>query len=79
MPGWSHNLRREGSTSAFDNCIGPLSQQLQIQYSSPADILYYIQLLAAEIWQYMITSYTVVTINIVNECAKRILALKSDY
>ena len=26
----------------------------------------------------MITNYTVVTINIVNECAKRILALKSD-
>jgi parvulin-like peptidyl-prolyl isomerase len=44
-----------------------------------ADIPHYIQLLAAEIWQYMITSYTVVTINIVNECAKRILALKSDY
>ncbi|MDD4190531.1 MAG: ATP-binding protein [Mangrovibacterium sp.] len=44
-----------------------------------ANIPHYIQLLAAEIWQYMITSQTTVTLDIVNECAKRILVLKNDY
>lgn len=43
------------------------------------DIPYYIQLLAAEIWQYMITSLTVVTVEIVSLCANRIVELKSDY
>ena len=40
------------------------------------DIPYYIQLLAAEIWQYMITSQTIVTIEMVDMCAKRIVELK---
>ncbi len=44
-----------------------------------ADIPHYIQLLAAEIWQYMITFQTIVTHDIVDECVKRILVLKNDY
>lgn len=43
------------------------------------NIPYYIQLLAAEIWQYMITSQTKVTHEIVISCSKRIVELKSDY
>lgn len=43
------------------------------------DIPYYIQLLAAEIWQYMITSQTQVTTEIVDTCAKQIVELKQDY
>ena len=43
------------------------------------NIPYYIQLLAAEIWQYMITSQTQVTTEIVDACAKQIVDLKQDY
>jgi hypothetical protein len=43
------------------------------------DIPYYIQLLAAEIWQYMINSETFVTKDIVLLCTKRIVELKQDY
>ena len=43
------------------------------------DIPYYIQLLAAEIWQYIITSQTSVTRELVDICAERIVELKKDY
>jgi AAA+ ATPase superfamily predicted ATPase len=44
-----------------------------------ADIPYYIQLLAAEIWQYMITSQKTVTSEIVDFCTTRIVDIKQDY
>ncbi|MDP3645354.1 MAG: PAS domain S-box protein [Bacteroidota bacterium] len=40
---------------------------------------HYIQLLAAEIWQYMVTSQTQVTKEVVETCAKQIVELKKDY
>ena len=43
------------------------------------NIPYYIQLLSSEIWQYMITSQTIVTNEIVTGCTERIIGLKSDY
>jgi len=43
------------------------------------NIPYYIQLLSSEIWQYMITSQTIVTNEIVTGCTERIVGLKSDY
>ena len=43
------------------------------------NIPYYIQLLASEIWQYMITSQIQVTNEIVVYCTERIVELKSDY
>jgi AAA+ ATPase superfamily predicted ATPase len=43
------------------------------------DIPYYIQLLASEIWQYMITSQSQVTREIIDICAKQIVDLKQDY
>jgi hypothetical protein len=47
--------------------------------SVTSNIPHYIQLLAAEIWQYMVNSHTVVTKQIVDDCAACVLALKSDY
>jgi hypothetical protein len=44
-----------------------------------SDIPHYIQLLAAEIWQYMINNRKTVSRKIVDECAMHVLALKSDY
>ena len=44
-----------------------------------ADIPHYIQLLASEVWQYMVNSQTNVTKSIVNECAEKLLAFKYDY
>jgi hypothetical protein len=44
-----------------------------------ANIPHYIQLLAAEVWQYMINNCRDVTFEIVNDCADRILVLKNDY
>lgn len=43
------------------------------------DIPYYIQLLAAEIWQYMINSHSIITEEIVRTCTDRIVELKQDY
>lgn len=43
------------------------------------DIPYYIQLLAAEIWQYMITWKILVTTEIIDTCARQIVELKQDY
>jgi endo-alpha-1,4-polygalactosaminidase (GH114 family) len=47
--------------------------------SVTSKIPHYIQQLAAEIWQYMINSFDVVTEDIVNECSMRLLVHKSDY
>ncbi|GHT02665.1 ATPase [Bacteroidia bacterium] len=47
--------------------------------SVTADIPHYIQLMAAEIWQYVINSQTIVTKKIVDDCVERLLALKNDY
>jgi hypothetical protein len=47
--------------------------------SVAANIPHYIQMMAAEIWQYMVNSHKVVTKEIVDDCAQRLLALKSDY
>jgi AAA+ ATPase superfamily predicted ATPase len=47
--------------------------------SAAANIPHYIQMMAAEIWQYMVNSHKIVTKEIVDECTKRLLALKSDY
>ena len=43
------------------------------------DIPYYIQLLAAEIWQYVINSQSKVTEEMVHLCSNRIVELKQDY
>lgn len=47
--------------------------------SVTSKIPHYIQQLAAEIWQYMVNSFDVVTKDIVDECSMRLLAHKSDY
>ncbi|GHT14440.1 ATPase [Bacteroidia bacterium] len=47
--------------------------------SVAASVPHYIQLLAAEIWQYMINSYKTVSKEIVDDCAGRLLSLKGDY
>ena len=44
-----------------------------------ADIPHYIQLLASEVWQRAVNSLIVVKKEHVDECAKRVLELKSDY
>jgi AAA+ ATPase superfamily predicted ATPase len=44
-----------------------------------ANIPHYIQMMAAEIWQYMVNSQTTVTKEIVDDCVKRLLVLKNDY
>ena len=43
------------------------------------DIPYYIQLLAAEVWQYMISMHHEVTIEIIDICSEQIVDLKNDY
>jgi len=44
-----------------------------------ADIPHYIQLLASEIWQDTVNSQSIITDDVVDECAKRVLVNKSDY
>jgi len=43
------------------------------------NIPYYIQLLSAEIWQYMMPDLHEVTADIIDECFARVVELKSDY
>ena len=43
------------------------------------NIPYYIQLLSAEIWQYMMPDLKEVTKDIIDECFTRVVELKSDY
>ncbi|MDR3180350.1 MAG: ATP-binding protein [Prevotellaceae bacterium] len=47
--------------------------------SVASDIPHYIQLLAAETWQYMVNSRKLVTKKIIDDCVARMLAFKSDY
>ncbi len=47
--------------------------------SAAGDIPHYIQLLAAEVWQYMIGNLDEVTSEIIDKCAMQILVLKQDY
>ena len=43
------------------------------------NIPYYIQLLAAEVWQYMVTSLNTVTSDVVETCSRKIVEIKRDY
>jgi hypothetical protein len=43
------------------------------------NIPYYIQLLSAEIWQYMMPDLHDVTADVIDECFARVVELKSDY
>ena len=47
--------------------------------SATSDIPHYIQLLAAETWQYMVNSRKLVTKKIIDNCIARMIAFKSDY
>ena len=47
--------------------------------SVSADIPHYIQLLASEIWQNTVNNQTYITKEMVDDCAQRLLLLKSDY
>jgi AAA+ ATPase superfamily predicted ATPase len=48
-------------------------------FSVSGHIPHYIQLIASEVWQFMINSKTHATNDIIDFCAKRVLALNSDY
>jgi hypothetical protein len=47
--------------------------------SAAGNIPHYIQLLAAEVWQYLVDTKKPVTAKVVDYCVKQILALKADY
>jgi AAA+ ATPase superfamily predicted ATPase len=47
--------------------------------AAAGNIPHYVQLLASEVWQYLVSSKKSVTKTAVDVCAKRLLALKSDY
>jgi AAA+ ATPase superfamily predicted ATPase len=47
--------------------------------AAAGDIPHYIQLLASEVWQYMVNTEKKVTASIIADCARRVLMLKSDY
>ncbi|MDR0814831.1 MAG: ATP-binding protein [Bacteroidales bacterium] len=68
-------LQRKFAASA----IALDTETAQYIISVAANIPHYIQLMAAEIWQYTVNSHHKVTKKIVDECAKRLLALKNDY
>lgn len=55
------------------------NQTAQYIIEQSGDIPYYIQLLASEIWQYVINTHTRITEDMVLICAKRIVELKQDY
>jgi AAA+ ATPase superfamily predicted ATPase len=63
--------------SAHEMCIDNDTARTLI--SAAGDIPHYIQLLASEVWQYMVGTEKKVTEHIIAECAKRVLMLKSDY
>ncbi|MDR2848687.1 MAG: ATP-binding protein [Bacteroidales bacterium] len=44
-----------------------------------ANIPHYIQMMAAEIWQYMVNNIQTVTKEIVDDCVRRLLVLRNDY
>ena len=58
-------------------CIDEETSKYLISVAS--GVPHYIQFLASEIWQNMINDDVVVTKNMVDESAKKVLALKSDY
>jgi len=68
-------LHRQFSTSGI--AIDRENALLLIEEAG--DIPYYIQLLAAEVWQYMINSEFVVTTEIIKLCSNKIIELKQDY
>ena len=77
-------LPHEDTVAFLKEKFGILGIKIDLQTAlfiieQSGDIPYYIQLLAAEIWQYMINSQTIVTEEIVMLCAKRIVDLKQDY
>jgi len=47
--------------------------------SVASGIPHYIQLLASEIWQYMVDNQIYITRDVIDECAQRLLLLKNDY
>lgn len=51
----------------------------QFLIEQAGNIPYYIQLLAAEVWQYLVSSPCVLNIDIIAICAEAIVDLKSDY
>ncbi|GAB6012418.1 AAA family ATPase [Viscerimonas tarda] len=55
------------------------TETAQYIISVAANIPHYIQMMAAEIWQYMVNNLQTVTKEIVDDCAKRLLILKNDY
>lgn len=77
-------LPHEDTVAFLKEKFGKSGIEIDLQTSlfiieQSGDIPYYIQLLAAEIWQYMINSQTIVTNEIVLLCSKRIVELKQDY
>jgi AAA+ ATPase superfamily predicted ATPase len=62
-----------------DSSIVLDAETAQYIISVTSKIPYYIQQLAAEIWQYTVTSCDAITKEIVDECSIRLLAHKSDY
>jgi len=47
--------------------------------SVATDIPHYIQFLASEVWQYAVNNQSIITAEIIDESAKKLLAHKSDY
>jgi AAA+ ATPase superfamily predicted ATPase len=47
--------------------------------SVAGNIPHYIQMMAAEIWQYMVNEHSLVTKEIIDDCTQRLLVLKGDY
>lgn len=64
----------------FRSCSIEIDDQTaQFLIEQSGDIPYYIQLLASEIWQYVINTHAKITEEMVLICAKRIVELKQDY
>jgi hypothetical protein len=67
-------------TSRFASSSIRISEQQCLYILSRVEnIPYYIQLLCAEIWQYMMPDMHEVTNKIIDECFARVVELKSDY
>lgn len=67
-------------TSRFAEYDIQISEELcRYIISRVANIPYYIQLLCAEIWQYMMPQLHEVNTEIVDECYERVVEMKSDY
>ena len=83
--GGSELFEEEGSWqqvvgSKFSTCGITIDRDNALMLIEEAgDIPYYIQLLAAEVWQYMINSEFVVTSEIIKLCSSKIIELKQDY